>query len=739
MTTQPPVLHYSFYTRHESDDEDDALLSSGGQLNASLQRSASPSTNDCRISVYDHRPCRTVGRAAMRRTLPVNGSSSSNGRVYTSRSCHRASYSLGGLASDDSWLPKRSASPLDSATPKEQKLDTTTTTTAAANHHDRAMHASHMRHSSHAYCHLRSVHSEEEMDDEDDDHEDDHDDHSNDADDNNSDEMMDRVHALAELKIIDRHAFMQKRHKLSASHSTPSTPIRGRFASVDAAIDGPSVLDGQLVALIDGMAEGEHATTAAISSAMAAPAHDSNSTAVMVPSLSSSSTSSKTIEVPEDDHGDDDELDCVVDVIRGKPATKQQQQNDDDDDDEFPMSTPVAKQQLQLMVRHRQRHPDYIYHAPCEHYPCQTQTGYLVNDRCRKFDNLLSVVEFGVRAADCLPVTFKTVADTYLAVRELAAFDRVAGVEHVVQLIDTFLDDQSRRVFVFPRLRPLNWAEHNLVDLAKLLRQLLLALKHVHERGLVHLDVNPANMLQDASGDLVLIDFGLARDVPVNGPQAGCSSCIRACGTAGFIAPELLGMSATRSSSNGGGDYADDDAEIDILLVRSVGSVPAKDCDDRRRQPQQQPMRDGRRCDLFSSGVVFALALVPYLPEDCTSVRCLGSSIATLDTLERARSELIDSLNNPFRDTTIPKVVWHAMEVAAGLLDPNPATRWTTKQGLASEFVNAKANEFAGTELAAYQEARRMARYHRSCAMAMRNNYWHGDDALDYDYGIDRY
>ncbi|KAI8052956.1 kinase-like domain-containing protein [Syncephalis plumigaleata] len=735
---QPPVLHYSFYTRHESEDEDDVLLASGEQLSSSpqphQQRRQPSAMNANRISVYDQRTCRHVNRTV--RTLPVNG------RLYSSKACHRASFSLSGLSSDDSWIHKRSASPLDTAPPKEQKLDTATSSNG--NYDDRIVNTSHARYASHTTHHaIRLVHSEEE-DNIDADEEDDEEDSSND-----DEEMVDQVHALAELQF-SRNALLRKRNKLSMSQSTPCTPIRARFASVDAATDG--AFSERLSALADDMVQDYNERNSNNNSAADQYKTESNCTSDTAPSFieelaragsvdsispSLSSRSSRTANDP-----DDDELDCIVDVIRRNPppttaaTTTTTTAAAMEQEDDFPTSTSVTKQQLQLMVRHRQRHPDYIYHAPCEHYPCQTQTGYLVNDRCRKFDNSLSVVEFGVRAADCLPVTFKTVADTYLAVRELAAFNRVSGVEHVVQLIDTFLDDQSRRVFVFPRLRPLKWAEHNLVDLARLLQQLLSALKHIHECGLVHLDVNPANMLQDASGDLVLIDFGLARDVPVAGPQAGCSSCIRACGTAGFIAPELLGMHPSPDKN----EYQNNDEEIDILLIRSVGSIPAKECDDRRRQPQQQALRDGRRCDLFSAGVVFALALVPYLPDDCSSVRCLGSSIATLDTLERSRTELINSLNNPFRDTTIPKVVWQAMEVAAGLLDPNPITRWTTKQALDSSFINAKTSEFVGTELAPYQEARRMARYHRTCAMTFssRNNYW-SDDDLDDTYGIYRY
>lgn len=75
---------------------------------------------------------------------------------------------------------------------------------------------------------------------------------------------------------------------------------------------------------------------------------------------------------------------------------------------------------------------------------------------------------------------------------------------------------------------------------AELLRQLLSALRTVHEQGVVHRDVKPGNLLLEATGwarpFLRLTDFGVA--APVDEPRLTRPSVVL--GTPGYLAPEQL-------------------------------------------------------------------------------------------------------------------------------------------------------------------------------------------------------
>lgn len=73
---------------------------------------------------------------------------------------------------------------------------------------------------------------------------------------------------------------------------------------------------------------------------------------------------------------------------------------------------------------------------------------------------------------------------------------------------------------------------------AELLRQLAQALSVVHDAGLVHRDVKPANLLLEATGvgrpELFLADFGLV--AAVDGPRLTTTAAV--VGTTGYLAPE---------------------------------------------------------------------------------------------------------------------------------------------------------------------------------------------------------
>ncbi len=73
--------------------------------------------------------------------------------------------------------------------------------------------------------------------------------------------------------------------------------------------------------------------------------------------------------------------------------------------------------------------------------------------------------------------------------------------------------------------------------LARMLRDVALALEHAHARGVVHRDVNPRNVVIEPDGTPVLIDFGLARDVRSEDPLTLEGDAV---GTADYMAPEQV-------------------------------------------------------------------------------------------------------------------------------------------------------------------------------------------------------
>ncbi|PVU98005.1 hypothetical protein BB559_001838 [Furculomyces boomerangus] len=203
-----------------------------------------------------------------------------------------------------------------------------------------------------------------------------------------------------------------------------------------------------------------------------------------------------------------------------------------------------------------------------------------------------SRIEFGIRIKDKTNVVFKTVNSCELAKREYEILKKINQAEtpHIIVPLDTFKNQNGNHIFVFPKLSCLETHNRDLVDIARIMFRILTALDGIHKLGIVHLDINPSNLMtiHDNSTNVRIIDFGLAHNMnPVEKlPKRG---------TFGYISPEIIG--------DLGGDG---------------------------------------RVDVYSAGIVFGMMLVNYIQG--VDLRYLGSPNVTTETINLIIEQLDDLL-----------------------------------------------------------------------------------------------
>lgn len=90
---------------------------------------------------------------------------------------------------------------------------------------------------------------------------------------------------------------------------------------------------------------------------------------------------------------------------------------------------------------------------------------------------------------------------------------------------------------------PRNMAGHTIgSDNKKLFLQLIDAVSFCHEKGVFHRDLKPDNVLLDGEGNMLLADFGLARNEETSKGFG--------CGTKQYISPECIGETSRHACSH---------------------------------------------------------------------------------------------------------------------------------------------------------------------------------------------
>lgn len=108
----------------------------------------------------------------------------------------------------------------------------------------------------------------------------------------------------------------------------------------------------------------------------------------------------------------------------------------------------------------------------------------------------------------------------------------------------------------------------SIADACEVVRQAAIGLAHAHEKGIVHRDVKPSNLMLDANGQVRILDFGLAQIGFWESGSAEITTVGQLMGTLDYMAPE-------QAERGGAVDYRADLYSLGATLFRLLtGRAP---------------------------------------------------------------------------------------------------------------------------------------------------------------------
>jgi len=274
---------------------------------------------------------------------------------------------------------------------------------------------------------------------------------------------------------------------------------------------------------------------------------------------------------------------------------------------------------------------------------------YVIKEDKEPMETFCSLIYFAHDEIHNRDIVFKQIKDKTWAKKELELMKKLKknNVPNTIKLLDYYIDQETGdHILIFPFLKKINTTNMDLINIQKLMKQLISTLKCLNDLNIAHLDITLSNLMCDENDNLVLIDFGLSLDCGLKPHPIGC-------GTPGYVAPELYDGTCNTCTP-----------------------------------------------DVYSAGIVFGILLQPYILK--CGLENLGGRYIRSDTITTMHDNLLENYiyqSNNYRKsviniTGVPVIVYKAADLLYKMTQIDPHDRIKPSEILKHSFMTACEAEF---------------------------------------------